>query len=174
MTVYTPREDSIMVKEYIERMDLQDKKFLDVGTGSGIQALTAARKGAEVTAIDLNCEAVDYTDKRAEEEDLDVKTFQSDLFDKVEDTFDVVVFNPPYLPGKKGIGDENIWRGGETGLETVERFLKEVESYLNSGGTFITVLSSETDWESVRDRFNLEIAGSEKLWFETVYLAVKT
>ena len=60
MTVYTPREDSFLVKNHLEDRDLQGKKVLDMGTGTGILALEAARGNSQVTAVDINSEAIDY------------------------------------------------------------------------------------------------------------------
>jgi len=173
MTVYTPREDSLLLKNYLENMRLKDKKFLDMGTGSGIQALTAAEKGAEVTAVDINPEAVDYTEKRAEEKGLSVNVFCSDLFRDVEQKFDVIVFNPPYLKGEEGIGDEEIWRGGDKGLETTQKFLDQAANYLTDQGVLLTIFSSETDWEQTKEKFGLDVVDTKNLWFETLYLAVK-
>lgn len=173
MTVYTPREDSFLLQQYLQQMDLEDKKALDMGTGSGIQAFTMAENGAEVKAVDINPEAAEHVCEEAERRGIDIEVRESDFFSQVEESFDLIVFNPPYLPGKKGIGDEEIWRGGSTGLETVEKFLEQADDYLEQGGKVLTVLSSETDWKELKDRHGLEVVGSEKLWFETVYLVEK-
>ncbi len=173
MTVYGPREDSYLLKEYIKEKNLESKKFLDVGTGSGIQAVTAAEKGADVLAVDINPESVELVRKKASEQDLSIRVEESDLFENVEEKFDTVVFNPPYLPGEKGVGDEEIWRGGDTGLEVTERFLDEVDKYLKQDGEAVFILSSETDWSYLKKDYDLEIIESQKLWFETLYLAVK-
>ncbi len=173
MTVYSPREDSYLLKSYIEEKDLEGKKLLDMGTGSGIQAVTAAEKGADVSAVDINPEAVETVRRKASEQDLDIEVRESDLFENVDKKFDIIVFNPPYLPGKEGIGDEEIWRGGNTGLEVTEKFLEKVDQYLEQKGEAVFILSSETDWSYLKQDYGLEIIESRKLWFETVYLAVK-
>ena len=81
----------------------------------------------------------------------------------------MVVFNPPYLSGPE-VGDEEMWRGGETGLEVAEEFLEEVGEYLNENGEAWIVLSSRTDYSRLVERFELAEIDREKLWFETILL----
>jgi len=173
MTVYQPREDSHLMKKYLEKQDLENKKTLDIGTGSGIQAITMAKKNAEVTATDINPEALKKAEEKAQKQGLSIEFKESDLFQNINQKYDIITFNPPYLPGEKGIGDEEIWRGGETGLEITEKFLEQLKNHLNSGGYGLTIISSKTDWKKTRDKHGLEIIDSKKLWFETVYLAIK-
>lgn len=172
MTVYKPGEDTFLVLRYLEGLDLEGKKFLEVGTGNGEIALKAASKGAEVTALDVNPEALDYAREKAQEKGLEEKfTFvESDLFEELDEKFDVVVFNPPYLPGDEGLGDEEIWRGGEKGIEVTERFLDEVSQYLESGGFALIVGSSRADLDSLKERFELVCVADETLWFEDLEL----
>lgn len=173
MAVYTPREDSFLVKNYLEDKDLLGKKVLDVGTGSGILALEAARGDGEVTAIDINPEAISYAREEAIEDGLGnrIEFLESDLFENVEGKFDLIVFNPPYLPGQEGIGNEEIWRGGGKGIEVTERFLKKAPNYLADNGEILVVLSSHTDFSEIKEEYDLKIIGSKKIWFETLYLA---
>lgn len=171
MTVYDPGEDSFLLKNYISEIDLEEKNALDMGTGSGIIALEMAKKGAEVTAIDINPEAIEEVSRKAEEEELEIKVKESNLFENLEEKFDLIVFNPPYLPGEKGVGDEEIWRGGEKGIELTERFLDETDNYLTEEGYALLILSSRAEYRSVVEDYNLEIVESEDLWFETLYIA---
>jgi release factor glutamine methyltransferase len=168
MSVYPVREDTLLVKKNLESEDLGGK-FLEIGAGNAEISVTAFEKGAEVTAVDINPEAVEYVRKRFEEEDIDGEIFRSDLFEEVEGEFDFIVFNPPYLSGPE-VGDEEMWRGGETGLEVAEKFLEQVSDYLSGEGKAWIVLSSHTDYEEVVESFNLIEVDREKLWFETVFL----
>ncbi|MFB6215986.1 MAG: methyltransferase, partial [Candidatus Aenigmatarchaeota archaeon] len=85
-------------------LDVEGRKCLDIGTGSGILAVTMAKKGAEVVAADINPEALEAARDRADQEDTDIKLVESDLFENIEEEFDLIVFNPPYLPGEEGVG----------------------------------------------------------------------
>lgn len=171
MTVYNPAEDSYLLKDAISRLDLEGKKALDMGTGSGIIAVEMAKQDAEVTAVDVNPEALNEAERRAREEGVEVETVESDLFDDVDGKFDIISFNPPYLPGEEGIGDEEIWRGGEKGTELTRKFLEEVDSYLRRNGAAYLVISNRADHRSLIDEFGLEIVEEEGLWFETLFVA---
>ncbi|MEF8880506.1 MAG: HemK2/MTQ2 family protein methyltransferase [Candidatus Nanohaloarchaea archaeon] len=170
MSVYPVREDTLLVKRNIGGQELEDLKFLEIGVGNAEISITASKKGADVIAVDKNFEAVEYANKRFDEKDLDAEIFYSDLFGEVKHEFDLVVFNPPYLNGPKGIGDEEKWRGGENGLETSRLFLEKVDSYLKDNGEAWIVLSSNTDKTELVEDYSLEEIDREKLWFETIFL----
>ncbi|MFB6115299.1 MAG: HemK2/MTQ2 family protein methyltransferase [Candidatus Nanohalobium sp.] len=149
MTVYKPAEDTYLVIDYLEGLKLEGKKFLDMGTGNGQIALKAADKGAEVTAADKNPEALKHAKEKAAEKGLQDKIsfVESDLFEDIEGKYDVIVFNPPYLPGKEGLGDEEIWRGGDRG-----------------------VASSLGDISDLEESYDLEVVEDKELWFERLVL----
>jgi release factor glutamine methyltransferase len=173
MTVYTPREDSFLLRDHIQELDLEGKKVLDMGTGSGVIAIAAAEKGAKVVAADVNTEALEHAQEKAMEKGLDgkIEFVESDLFTNIESEFDLILFNPPYLPGEKGLGDEEIWRGGEKGVEVTSQFLESASNYVSEAGQILVILSSHADLEELMNKYSLEVIGSEKLWFETLYLA---
>lgn len=170
MSVYPVREDTLLVKRNIRDEDLEDKEFLEIGVGNGELSVTAANLGADVTGVDINPEAIEHTRERFEEAKLEAEIFQSNLFDEVGGRFDLIVFNPPYLSGPEGIGDEEMWRGGDNGLKTAERFLNQVSEYLTNNGRAWLVLSSQTDYKRLVEKFNLEEIDREKVWFETIFL----
>ncbi|MFB6143869.1 MAG: HemK2/MTQ2 family protein methyltransferase [Candidatus Nanohaloarchaea archaeon] len=167
MSVYPPREDTYFLKNYLESLELEGMEVLEVGCGSGILSVAMAGKGAEVTAVDINPEAVEATREAAEEAGVEVDVFRSDLFREVEDKFDLIVFNPPYLPGRELEGDEK-WRGGDRGVEVTERFLQDYGKHLKEGGKALFLLSSLSDHRELLRKH--EVVESENLWFETLYL----
>ncbi|HEX6248778.1 MAG TPA: methyltransferase, partial [Nocardioidaceae bacterium] len=74
------------------------ERALDMGTGSGVNALLAATRGADVVAVDINPHAVEAARANAERNGVAdrVRVDRSDLFENVEGRFDLVVFDPPF------------------------------------------------------------------------------
>ena len=143
-----------------------------MGTGNGEIALKAAEKGADVTAADINPEAIEYSSRKAEKKGLKdrIKFKETDLFQEIEDKFDIVIFNPPYLPGEEDIGDQEIWQGGEKGTEVTEKFLEKVDQHLKKGGTVLTVGSSKAELEGLEEKYRLDTVKKKQLWFEDLKL----
>ena len=168
MTVYSPAADTHLLSSVIEEEDLDGKKCLEIGTGSGFLAEKILENGAEkVTAVDINSEAVEEASERLEDYEK-FEVFRSDMFENIEGEFDFIFFNPPYLPSEASeIGDEEIWSGGEKGIEVTEKFLDEVPEYLSEGGEAFFVASSLADLEELGV---FEVVFSEKLWFEKLYV----
>lgn len=171
--VYRPGKDSFLLKEVLEGQELDGKKVLDVGTGSGVLAVAAARNGAEVTAVDINPSAVEEAERKAAENGLEIDARESDLFGSVDELYDIIVFNPPYVPVGEEDGSmaEKAWVGGEGGRELLDRFIAEAGDYLRDGGIVLVVQSSRNGVEQTLESFSeagmdAEVVAEEKLHFE--------
>lgn len=78
-------------------MPLKGKKFLELGCGSGLISIAAAKKGARVTASDINPVAVEFLVKNSEENKVEIEVIESDLFNDIpKQPFDIIAINPPY------------------------------------------------------------------------------
>jgi release factor glutamine methyltransferase len=123
-------------------------RALDMGTGSGVGAIFAARRGFDVVAVDINPEAVrcarinallNHVDAR-----IDVR--HGDLFEAVAgERFDLVLFNPPFFDGEPRSLRDLAWRG--TGV--IERFVDGLPSVLTEEGSALIVLSSRGGPEAI-------------------------
>jgi release factor glutamine methyltransferase len=172
-TVYKPAEDSYLLQRHVERK--VRGVVLDMGTGSGIQAITAARKPevTHVVAVDVNPQALEEARKNAVSAGVSGKIeFRlSDLFQAVEERFDYILFNPPYLPTHpEEPRDEAVraWDGGPTGSEVIRRFLEEAKPHLRDGGRILLILSSLTGiaLEEMAGDYEVEALEEEPLFFE--------
>lgn len=175
MTIYEAAEDSYLLQKCVREHALG--RILDVGTGSGIQALTAIEypNVREVVAIDQDAEAVTQLQQKIKQERLrKIKALQSDLFQQVQGSFNLIIFNPPYLPQDKGITDQTLY-GGKKGWEISERFFSQASKHLFPDGSILFLFSSLTNKSKIEEiiRNNLlqftEIA-KEKLAFEELYV----
>ncbi|GAK30037.1 N5-glutamine S-adenosyl-L-methionine-dependent methyltransferase [Weissella oryzae SG25] len=99
--VLIPRQETEELVEWIltDYAKHESVSILDIGTGSGAIALTlAAEKPTwQVTASDISADALELAQINATQYALDVDFIESDLFAKLDGTFDVIVSNPPYI-----------------------------------------------------------------------------
>lgn len=147
-----PRPDTeVSVEEAIRVIKERGyKDVLDLCSGSGAIGLSIAKildftnvslsdinKGALLVSME-NAEALGLKDK--------VRFFESDLFEKVSGTYDLIVSNPPYISGEdmerlpesvKNFEPETALFGGISGLDFYQKIIREARQYLNDGGTLI-------------------------------------
>ena len=165
--IYLPSDDSYLLEEEV-RKRARGKKVLDVGTGSGIQARAAYSVGArEVLAVDIDSEVIE----KLQGGEFEVK--KSDLLSKVYGKFDLIVFNPPYLPLDSREDSESALAttGGERGDEIIVRFLREVGEHLSPAGEILLVVSSLTPLARIRrvlkeEGFRERVVASKKMFME--------
>jgi len=144
---------SSVLARFISSLPLKGKSFLEVGCGSGVVALCAAKAGAEVTAVDINPEAVRCTASNASRNNLRVDARDGDLFSTLGAArFDVIAWNPPFLPGQPESPAEAAFYGGPN-LEVIRRFSTEVRRHVSPGAAVYTILSSDVSIESVEQFF---------------------
>jgi release factor glutamine methyltransferase len=115
-------------------------RVLDLGSGSGAAGVLAAKRGAQVVAVDINPAAVRCTRINALLNDVALDTRQGDLFEPVRgERFDLVLFNPPYYRGVPRDGLDHAWRSPDV----IERFSFELADHLTPQGHALLVLSSD-------------------------------
>lgn len=175
MNIYEPREDSYLLEKNVRSNAFG--RVLDVGTGSGIQALTALKNhnAVEVIATDINQKAVDNLNEKIKQNKLRrIRAIQSNLFENVSGEFNTIIFNPPYLPQDKGIEDQAIY-GGRKGWEISERFFKKVSRYLAPDGKILFLFSNLTNKNKIEELIQNNLLKFKELdhqkhSFETLYV----
>lgn len=100
--VLVPRPETEVLVEYILSVYNNEcfKDILDIGTGSGIIALSLAReRDWSITAIDISLDALAIAKKNALKTEVEHKInfYQSDLFENIDGKFDIIASNPPYI-----------------------------------------------------------------------------
>ena len=147
--VYEPAEDSFLLVDAALKEAKPGMNILEIGTGSGFisAVLLANLKYIRLVATEINPHAARCAKANA------VEVIRTDLFKglkprRSETLFDLILFNPPYLPTSK---EEKIpgwlnyaFDGGTSGRDTLDQFLDEVRDYLKPGGEILVLISSIT------------------------------
>lgn len=177
--VYRPAEDTFLIAKNLEIE--KGEEVLELGVGCGLLSIIATKEGAKVIATDISSHAKKTAEKNATLEGVNEKIEfrKGDLFKPIKDEkFDLIIFNPPYLPVTKKESQnteiEKAWDGGPSGRKVIDRFLNQVLDYLKPNGRFIFVQSSLSGFDETMkklEKSNLEVdVKTKKLSFERLYL----
>lgn len=165
--IYQPAEDSFLLESEVKK-SAKNKKVLDVGAGSGILSLAAKNsKAKSVLAVDINAESVRECQK------LGIKAVKSNLFRQVKGKFDLIVFNPPYLPEDRREDKESALAtsGGKKGDEIILKFLKQSSKHLEKNGIILLLVSSLTPQNGINNllvklNFTKKVLSEKKIFME--------
>jgi len=133
--------------------NLKGKKVLDVGTGTGILAIQAAKAGAKrIDALDIEQSAVDCARHNVSMNNFEdkIKVFKSDLFAEVSEKYDLIIANLPIIdyPEK----DRRFHSLSDPGFEYHRRLFKEAKKYLTENGKMVLChanLQSKNDFNGL-------------------------
>ncbi len=123
------------------------KKVLDIGTGSGAIAVSIGKyTDADITASDISRAALDMAERNARKNNVNVKFIKSDIFENIDDRYDMIISNPPYIE-RGAIADLDAQvkdhepllalDGGEDGLDLYRKIIDGSPHFLKKGGCII-------------------------------------
>lgn len=135
------------VVEYVKATKKNNLKILDLCTGSGIIAITLKKELdqllIDVVASDISEEAIKVAKENAQFHDATIKFIQSDIFDNIDEKFDIIVSNPPYIDRKDEVTmQDNVLKydphlalfAEEEGMYFYRNIVEKASSYLNDNG----------------------------------------
>lgn len=170
---YEPAEDTmLLLKAALNEVKPEDKA-IEIGCGRGTISLEIAKRARSIIATDINPCAV----RLAKSHGLDV--IRADIFSGLKERFDLVIFNPPYLPTKK---EERAsgWinyalDGGENGRKTINRFIEGLPDHLSQNGRCLLLVSSLSGLPAVKEKAEVEglsaiEVANERCFFEELYV----
>ena len=135
------------VIEYVKKTNKNNLKILDLCTGSGIIAITLKKELDEilidVVASDISEEAIEVSKENAQYHNADVRFIQSDIFNNIDDKFDIIVSNPPYIDRKDEVTmQDNVLKydphlalfAEEEGMYFYRKIIEQAKDFLKENG----------------------------------------
>jgi len=180
--VYEPAEDSFLLADYLSNDIRSNDVILDLGTGTGIQAIIAAtlKNDVNVIATDINPFAVRNAKKNALMNKISqrIEFIHGDLFQPLHEKeyFNLIIFNPPYLPlplldQKTQDWISLAWAQG-IGSDIIHRFLLESHAYIKKNGRILMILStlSNFDFKRWEGTYSIKRLSERAFFFEKIIL----
>ena len=135
------------VIEYVKASNKNNFKILDLCTGSGIIAITLKKEleqvSVDVIASDISEQAIEVAKENAQSHDATIKFVKSDIFNDIDDKFDIIVSNPPYIDRKDEVTmQDNVLKydphlalfAEEEGMYFYRKIIEKANDYLNENG----------------------------------------
>ncbi len=167
---------SRMLLEHLESLSLDGKEFLELGCGTGTQACRAVQKGAIGYASDITNTSCQNAILNANQNDLNLKVFQSDIFEQIppEHSFDFIFVNPPFIEKYPEQERDFAFYCGEE-FEYYDYLFRNLQKRLKTGGTMFMALAKSCNCEKIKSiaqawGFALQPIEQCKRYAETNYL----
>ena len=161
-----PETEELVELAKIEIQNLKSKiqnlKLLDIGTGSGIIPITLKKHFpyAEISAIDISEKALEIAKKNAEFHQANIQFIQQDYLNtKLEENYDIIISNPPYIGIEENIEIEDSVKGFEPNIALFsptsdalifyKKIAKDGEKYLNENGMVFLEINQKLGKETL-------------------------
>lgn len=131
------------------------KTLLDLGCGYGPLGISLAKvQDVKPTMVDINNRAIDLAKQNAQKNGVEADIFQSNIYEKVNGTFDYIISNPPIRAGK----------------QVVHTIISESINYLKVGGNLTIVIQKKQGAPSAKTKMeevfgNVEILKRDKGYY---------
>lgn len=156
---------------YLKKLDLDGRKFLEIGAGSGLVSLYAAKRGAIVTATDISEIAVANISENARRNSAEIAVIHSNLFENLpHQTFDFIVVNPPFFPKNPQSEAQFAWFCGEN-HDYFHRFFAQLPAFTSPETTVLMILSDVCDIAEIQriareNGLAMTTVFRKKVWWE--------
>ena len=161
--------------KYLEKIELNQRYILELGAGTGLISIFAAKRGGFVTASDISLTAVYNIEKNVKMTDANVEVVHSDLFDDTPNRrYDYIIINPPYYKKTPSSEKEFAWFGGDD-FQYFRKLFSQLGNNVYENTNVIMVLSDEADLEMIRsiaveNKFQMQEVLHKKTWGENHFI----
>ena len=154
--------------DFMDEQPINGKHLLELGCGTGFISTLCGKKGALVTASDINPKAVENATLNAQKNGVKINPVLSDLFTTIPpQTFDYILINPPYYPKNPADMKEKAWFCGAD-FDYFHQLFTSIRPYINKDSKILMILSEDCDFNQIK-----AIAETNNFRFETVFTARK-
>ena len=138
-----------LLLQRIRRLPLKGQRLLELGAGSGLISMEAARQGACVTSSDINRVAIEYLKLNSNRNGIEIRIIESDLFRSIPpQQFDIIAINPPYyMKEPKNLIDQ-AWYCGENG-EYFSDLFEQLMEYIHPASKVLMVCCDGCNLEMI-------------------------
>ncbi|MHA1796890.1 MAG: HemK2/MTQ2 family protein methyltransferase [Candidatus Helarchaeota archaeon] len=178
--VYEPSDDTFLL---IDNLTInKGEHVLELGTGTGLISIFAAQNTDRIVATDISLIALRCALKNFKLNGVSskIELRQGDLFEPIHpnEKFDLILFNPPYLPSDPREKNDTLtrsWSSGKDGRIIIDRFLQEFPNYLRSPGRVLLIQSSLSNpnktIEIIKEKkMKIKKIKEQKFFFERIIL----
>lgn len=177
---YFPSEDTFLLLNTLKKEITKIyNNVLEIGFGSGIISLFLYDFSKNIDCFDINPKAITYLKEVKQKYDLvNMNVCLSNLFEKANKKYDLIVFNPPYVPSEE-IDLNNLSSlatdGGKDGAEIIIKVINNLSNYLNDNGVCYLLISSLNNIKSIKQKIEknkliVDIIINQKLFFEELFI----
>lgn len=160
---------------FLSKLDLPGKRLLELGAGSGLLSIYAAKQGAKVTSSDISKTAAEGLVRNGWKNNVELTVYESDLFNEFPpQTFDIIIINPPFYPHNPVKESQYAWFCGK-GHVYFRRLFPEMLAFLNRDSQIYMILSEDCDIAQIRQLarshgYSMEAVFTSKNWWETNFV----
>jgi release factor glutamine methyltransferase len=160
---------------FIEKLNFDKRFFLEIGAGSGLISIFAAKRGGIVTASDISITAVNNIQKNAGLNSVKIDVVHSDLFDRLPNRrYDYIIINPPYYKINPVNEKEFAWYGGDD-LQYFRKLFSQLGNNAHENTNVIMVLSDEADLDMIKSiasefKFSMKEVQHKRTWGENHFI----
>jgi release factor glutamine methyltransferase len=164
-----------MLLNFVATLNLEEKTVLELGAGTGIISILAARMGANVYASDISSKAVENIKLNSAINNVQINIIISDLFKNIPDMkFDYIIINPPYYDRDPKEEEEYAWFCGNK-FEYFKSLFNSLSNYIGKDSKVFMILSEVCDLHKIKsigleNEFVWKLIVKKQFWGEKNYI----
>jgi len=164
-----------MLLNFVATLNLEEKTVLELGAGTGIISILAAKMGANVCASDISSKAVENIKLNSSINNVQFNIFNSDLFKNIPDMkFDFIIINPPYYDRDPKEEEEYAWFCGNK-FEYFKSLFNSLSNYISQDSMVFMILSEVCDLNKIKsigleNEFEWKLKMKKQFWGEKNYI----